>query len=257
MKIMRLGSSGPTVRRWQMFLLGQGFPVTPTGVFDTSTHAATRDFQKHHGLKDDGIVGNRTYGRAGLEGFELVSFLAEEDSGFPPLPNFKPLTSTTERARVFGHFDYVPVPNGDRPERIKILGDWERKNIVKVNVPQLAGVPIAGKTGAIRAHRLAAERMAGLFQAWHAAGLTKWLITWLGAFDPRFMVKSRTTLSNHAFGTAFDINAAWNQFGGEPALPGEQGCVFDLVGLAHQHGFYWGGHFRPDRDGMHFELAKL
>lgn len=34
------------------------------------------------------------------------------------------------------------------------------------------------------------------------------------------------------------------------------GCVFELVPLAHQFGFYWGGHFKTRRDGMHFEVAK-
>jgi hypothetical protein len=28
------------------------------------------------------------------------------------------------------------------------------------------------------------------------------------------------------------------------------------VPLAHEHGFYWGGHFSV-RDGMHFEVAQV
>jgi len=28
------------------------------------------------------------------------------------------------------------------------------------------------------------------------------------------------------------------------------------VPIAHDHGFYWGGHFSRS-DGMHFEVAKL
>ena len=60
-------------------------------------------------------------------------------------------------------------------------------------------------------------------------------------------------LSNHAFGTAFDINVQWNPL---EALPGRTGCVFELVPMAHRHGFYWGGHFSR-RDGMHFEVARV
>jgi len=64
-------------------------------------------------------------------------------------------------------------------------------------------------------------------------------------------------ISNHAFGSAFDINVAYNPLGAEPVYPGQKGCVFDLVPLAHEHGFYWGGHFRNRRDGMHFEIAEI
>ena len=38
----------------------------------------------------------------------------------------------------------------------------------------------------------------------------------------------------------------------------ETGCVFELVSIAHDHGFFWGGHFNAPRvDGMHFEVAKI
>jgi hypothetical protein len=37
--------------------------------------------------------------------------------------------------------------------------------------------------------------------------------------------------------------------------------VRELVPIANQHGFYWGGHFRYNKhtdqsDGMHFEWAR-
>ena len=48
-----------------------------------------------------------------------------------------------------------------------------------------------------------------------------------------------------------------NPLGAEPAYPKQKGCVFDLVPLAHEHGFYWGGHFASRRDGMHFEIAEV
>jgi hypothetical protein len=64
-------------------------------------------------------------------------------------------------------------------------------------------------------------------------------------------------LSNHAYGSAFDINYAWNRLGQVPALVGEKGAVRELVTLAHKHGFYWGGHFNERLDGMHFEVAKI
>ena len=47
-----------------------------------------------------------------------------------------------------------------------------------------------------------------------------------------------------------------NRLGAEPATATEEGCVYDLVPVAHEFGFYWGGHFSR-RDGMHFELARV
>jgi hypothetical protein len=37
---------------------------------------------------------------------------------------------------------------------------------------------------------------------------------------------------------------------------GEHGCLLELVPIANEHGFYWGGHFSR-KDGMHFEIAKI
>jgi hypothetical protein len=67
---------------------------------------------------------------------------------------------------------------------------------------------------------------------------------------------SKTVLSNHAFGTAFDINVNWNRLGTIPALVGQKGSVRELVQIANNNGFYWGGHFTR-KDGMHFEIAKI
>lgn len=36
---------------------------------------------------------------------------------------------------------------------------------------------------------------------------------------------------------------------------GKQGCVRELVEIATEQGFYWGGHFKSRPDGMHFEVA--
>jgi hypothetical protein len=64
-------------------------------------------------------------------------------------------------------------------------------------------------------------------------------------------------LSNHAWGTAFDINVQWNGLGITPAFRNEAGSVRDLVEIAYQNGFYWGGWFKSRQDGMHFEVYKI
>jgi hypothetical protein len=82
------------------------------------------------------------------------------------------------------------------------------------------------------------------------------ILTFDGSYVARFVRGSTSVLSNHSFGTAFDINVTWNRLGVVPALVGQKGSVRELVGIANDNGFYWGGHFTR-LDGMHFEIAKL
>jgi hypothetical protein len=260
MRVLRQGDRGADVKRWQFFLIGQGLDVgVADGIFGARSHLATLAFQQRHGLVADGIVANRTVGQAALLGFEIVNDPAVDinSAGFPPKPSFKQLTGTAARQAVFGKFAFESRPIPGNPENIRILGDWVERNIIVITVPQLAGIPGAGSTGKIQFHRLAGDQMIALWQAWENEGLIDRVLSWGGSFVPRFIRGSRTVLSNHAFGSAFDINVPFNALGAIPALVGKKGSVRELVPLAHKHGFYWGGHFAGRPDGMHFEIAKI
>lgn len=260
MKVLRLGSRGSAVRRWQLFLTGQGFYAgVIDGEFGAGTDAATRAFQQRWKLTVDGIVGNQCYGQAMLLGFDAVRDEDPAPSGpnYPPPPDFGPLVSNAERQALFGRYEFVPEPLPHDPDAVRVLGDWEQENIVWVNVPQLAGYKNAKRNGDIQFHRLAAPQLVRLWRAWEDAGLLGKVLTFEGSYVPRFVRGSRTVLSNHAFGSAFDINRKWNKLGAVPALAGQEGSVRELVGIANAHGFYWGGHFRQRLDGMHFEVARI
>jgi hypothetical protein len=260
MRVLRENSKGPDVKQWQNFLIGQGFdPGLADGKFGPRTGQATMAFQSRFGLVADGIVGNASWGQAMVLGLPVLEDPPTGDQtgpDFPSKPSFSPLTSTAERQSLFGRFRFEANPIPGNRENIRILGDWEAQNIVRVQIPQLAGVSGAGTTGAVRFHRLAVAQLVSLWRAWEEAGLLDLVTTWGGAFVPRFVRGSVTSLSNHAFGTAFDINMAFNPLGARPALVGRPGAVRELVPLANRHGFYWGGHFTR-LDGMHFEIAKL
>lgn len=260
MKTLRKGDAGISVMSWETFLTGQGFDcVEVDSVFDDDTVAATMAFQKAHGLKADGVVGPNTYGVALGLGFPGVEDAAVDESSanWPPrLAGLMPINQPGREA-LFGKFAYVAAPVPGNPEAIKVTDGWAAANIVTVEVPQLIGVTGASKDGRVSFHAKAATQMLNLFEAWGDAGLLDLILTWDGSYVPRFVRGSRTYLSNHAWGTAFDICARWNALGATPALVGQRGSVRKLVEIANQYGFYWGGHYTGRQDGMHFEVARI
>jgi predicted chitinase len=259
MTYIKKGTQNHAVKQWQFFLIGQGFdPGTADGIFGRKTEKATIEFQKKHNLTADGIAGNKTLGKAMALGFALLDDpgdSSKQGPNYPPKPDFKPLVSTTERHKVFGDFQYKGFAGSDD---IIILGNWEKENIVKVHIPQLKNVGggLVPKDQKIRFHKLAARQLQELWKEWEEKGLLHLVKTYAGSYVPRYVRGSKTNLSNHAFGTAFDINVAWNGLGMLPALTGKTGSVRELVPIANKHGFYWGGHFSR-KDGMHFEVAFL
>ena len=66
---------------------------------------------------------------------------------------------------------------------------------------------------------------------------------------PRFIADT-TTLSNHSFGLALDLNTRGNQRG----TVGE--IDRDVVAIFKTWGFAWGGDWRFT-DPMHFELSEV
>jgi hypothetical protein len=257
MRTLRKGLKGKDVEAWQYFLRGQGVLILVDGVFGERTKKATIEFQKGFSLNADGVVGNETYAAAMLRGFELVKddIVVQEGPNWPPPPDFKPLGSKG-REKVFGKIRYKPAGNAKDPEAIILLDNWQQNNIVMVDIPQLKGVKGTYGKSSFPFNIDVAESVQELFKAWEKAGLKDRILTYAGSWVPRFIRGSRTHLSNHAYGTAFDINVAWNYLGTQPALVGKKGCVRELVPIANDLGWYWGGHFKR-KDGMHLEVAEL
>jgi len=68
--VIKEGMKGMAVAEWQSFLKSQGFTVKVDGDFGKITTAITKEFQKENGLKDDGIVGEKTWALAKKIGLE-------------------------------------------------------------------------------------------------------------------------------------------------------------------------------------------
>jgi hypothetical protein len=235
-------------------------PLSVDGRVGTNTIAALETFQRRTvGMANpDARVdpGGRTLAALnGEPGSPAAATTASEpvrDPNWPPRPSFAPLVTDASRAEIFGRYEYVHEPLPGNAENIRITGNWVQQNIVQV---QLNMGPTLGVRH-VQFHRLAAQQLQSLWQAWESAGLLDRVLTFHGAFSARYVRGSTRTLSNHAFGSAFDINKPWNDLYHQPALLGDRGCVRELVPIANEHGFYWGGHFNR-LDGMHFEVARL
>jgi hypothetical protein len=264
----RRGLNNPSDVRVVQSLLNQHVqslglkPLAVDGDVGPKTIGAIEAFQRRIGFAmPDGKVdpGGRTFqaldggGKPAAPASDASTVAgATRDARWPPRPSFPPLVSNDVRASIFGKFEYVADPKPDNPENIRILGDWVHKNIVTVSVDMGPNLGMRK----MQFHRLASKQLTQLWADWKGAGLLERVLTYGGSFVPRFVRKSKTTLSNHSFGSAFDINMKQNALGKVPALLGDEGCVRELVGIANRNGFYWGGHFSR-LDGMHFEIAKL
>jgi hypothetical protein len=176
--------------------------------------------------------------------------------------------SFEETTQRFGapRFSWSPTPTNH--EHVTLTGGWAEGNIEAVHVPQIAAIQRSG-TGLVFANRHdAAQQLLDVFDAWEHAGLLPYVLTFDGAWVPRFkrgrvpagavpgqVFPFSHDLSNHALGTAFDINARWNELGTPGAAMGAPGYVGDLAGIAAEHGWFWGRHFGARPDAMHFELG--
>lgn len=156
-----------------------------------------------------------------------------------------------ERLARFGNFQYIPAPTRDSQEAIKLTDGWAEANLVTLELPWNAKK--------VQVHRLAVDQFRALWEDWRAAGLLDRILTFDGSWVPRYKRGKTGTsdnLSNHAWGTAQDINANWNRMGRPPAETGTRGCLLDLVPFADKHDIIWGGNFRGSRiDGMHYEIG--
>ena len=268
------------VQRWQYFLLKRGFSQTGgiDAEFGEKTEKATRFFQVAQGLKTSGALDRATLDAATALGYTVLAsdyYATRNKTEWPAKPPGTASPSNKWRNEQFTCFLFKQLARQFRPDAESIVmdgscdgkyPDWSKEFIVDIAVKQLEFAK--GYPGYVRCHRLAADHIIALFEAWEKADLLHLIVRYEGCFVPRYkrnqspgngpQPQRRSAdvdqLSNHSFGSAFDINYAQNTFPDQPALCGAFGSTRELVQRAADLGFYWGGFFR---DGNHFELAHL
>ena len=162
--------------------------------------------------------------------------------------------SHAQRVTLFGHVTFKPHPTKNDPDAVIMPWDWKAKHLREYMVPQLARL---GVNHSVTFHYKSGPRMVKLWQAWDDRGYLDAVATWNGSFVTRFKRGSARAneydLSNHSWGTAFDINARLMPRGTPIAkVPPE---FLELVPVAEEFGFAWGGYFGTP-DPMHFECVE-
>jgi hypothetical protein len=141
-------------------------------------------------------------------------------------------------ADAVGTFTYTVLTGG----RIAPQASWVASHISTRTMPIIGSMTC--NTSMFPQLRAALQQIqdAGLSSAIHPG-------QYGGCYVPRF-IAGTTTLSNHAFGLAFDLNVAENQRGTVGQINRQ------VVAIFQRYGFTWGGTWHWT-DPMHFELNHL
>jgi hypothetical protein len=141
-------------------------------------------------------------------------------------------------ADAVGVFNYTPIGGG----RIAPDPAWVSSHIVTEVVPIL---------GSVTCNKFLMPQLKAALAEVVTRGLEKEIHTgeYAGCYYPRYIAGS-TTLSNHSFGLALDLNTPGNQRGTVGQMNREVVAIFKYWGFA------WGGDWGYT-DPMHFELAQL
>lgn len=222
---LKKGSSGNEVEALQTRLRELGFyGGNIDGAFGPITERGVLLFQNAQGLKQDGIVGPKTWTALELKETPI------NDSRTPKRPR-----NYAEVKSIFGD----PLASG-----------WSSANLAFCEVaPTLKAFPIKkGSTArGFYCHKLLVSVFQKVFEEIVLSGLTDEIKTFDGCFNIRKIRGSSTTMSLHSWAIAIDLNYKGNELGNQkPEMDPRVIAVFE------KHGFYWGGNFKR-RDGMHFE----
>lgn len=128
--------------------------------------------------------------------------------------------------------NYASIANMGNPAN----PEWQKSLLETIKAPNGA---------AWQVNKNAAKAFQGLISDLVAEGYTP---TSSGGFNYRTIRGNPNKLSQHAFGTAIDIDAANNPLGSHRTnLPA------NIADLAARHGLEWGGTWKSRPDPMHFE----
>ncbi len=175
------------------------------------------------------IVGNQ----ASIQNLDIAARLGLD----PSAPQTAVLTGGSA-ADVVGTFNYTVIGGG----RIAPDPAWVAENI---------GTEVMPIIGSMTCHRAIFPQLRAALEEVVTRGLANELHRdeYAGCYYPRF-IAGTTTLSNHSFGLAMDLNVPGNQRGTVGEM--DRG----VVAIFKKWGFAWGGDWNYT-DPMHFEMSAV
>lgn len=187
----------------------------------------------HTGAKAPQLVRDRIQKFA--PGLSITDLDIVAETGIDP-DTFQSVVPVGTYADAVGVFRYTPIGGG----RVQPDPAWVRSHIVTDTVPLL---------GTLTCNKYMMPQLKAALAEVQRRGLGDEIYQTAGCYYPRF-IAGTTTLSNHSFGLAIDINSLENQRGTVGQMHPEVVAIFKYWGFA------WGGDWSYT-DPMHFELERI
>lgn len=181
----------------------------------------------------------------GNAGPRTIAELERQMKAAKPQPAAFPQKMTT-RSAAMHRYGEIDLAHAHWPDQAKWL------SYVNIPLDWFPAWKVEGKTVThiycnIDTH---APLLAALTEV-HAKGLGSVLKTFDGCFNIR-VVRGSTSMSTHAYGLGFDINASLNPLAG---THGDFSKHLDVVDCFKRQGFDWGGDWSGRKDQMHLSFA--
>ena len=158
--------------------------------------------------------------------------------------------SSSIQASEYAIEPHSRISESERNRRIAMLGGADSANMTKIEVPYWDGTQ--ERTMTLTVNKNIAQNYQNAFR--EIADM-KWTInpSVTAAYNYR-TTRSGSRLSDHAYGSAVDVNWDHNFNTGDGSSAAVRGNEAVINAFAKQ-GFYWGGDWQSSKDDMHFTFT--
>jgi peptidoglycan hydrolase-like protein with peptidoglycan-binding domain len=252
-RTIRRGSKGDDVRRWQAFLLMDGYRIgLADGNFGRKTETATKQYQIKKGLKADGIVGPGTWK------FVPNNFIPV----LPAIPVDKPSISSESSSTNNNKPSNLIWPKQDYKSMTNFYGAVG-ENQTKLSLPYPMKLAWDKNTtlNKITCHKKCVEAFYNIFEntlkVYGQKDITKLKLDLFGGCLNVRKMRGGSAWSIHSWGAAIDLDPDNNQlkWGKDRASFGKKEYE-EFWKIVESEGAVSLGRAR-NFDWMHFQFAKL
>ena len=253
-RTIRRGSKGDDVRRWQAFLLMDGYRIgLADGNFGRKTENATKQYQIKKGLKGDGIVGPSTWK------FVPENFIPV----LPAIPVDKPSTFTTpEKPSTIVKPSNLTWPKQDYKSMTNFYGPvGENQTKLSLPYPMKLAWDANIVLNKITCHKKCTEAFYNIFErtlkAYGQKDITKLKLDLFGGCLNVRRMRGGSAWSIHSWGAAVDLDPDRNQLKWDKDKAAFGKKEYDeFWNIVESEGAVSLGRTR-NFDWMHFQFAKL